>query len=77
MIANTQFDEEQHICNLVDEIIKLTKLVDPNLVHTETYLDLIREKAKYIKRKAQKMENRLKEYKIGIEELGFKRIRSK
>ena len=73
MIANTQFDENQHICNLVDEIVILTKNAQP--MNLENYLYLIREKAKCIKRKAQKMENRLKEYKVGIEELGFKRIK--
>lgn len=60
MIANTQFDEEQYICDLVNEIVFLTKNAQIDL---ENRLYLIREKAKCIKRKAQKWKTDLKNIK--------------
>lgn len=76
---STDLDNINFICCLVKEI---TELVDECPVSDIPYsvvekLDLIRSKACTIRYKAQKMENRLKEYKTTIESLGFKRVKPK
>ena len=81
---NTDLDSINHICSLVEEIQEL--LIEIENMVLEDDIDkagirrrknLIRSKASTIKSKAQKMENRLKDYRVTIESLGFKRIRTK
>ena len=68
---DTDLDSINNICSLVKEIVELTE----NLDSDEIYKNLIKDKALTIKDKATRMEERLKTYKKGIEELGFKRIK--
>lgn len=76
---NTDLDDINNICSLVSEILQLTMDIDS---HTTSFkiakdCDLINRKAMTIKGKAQRMENRLKDYKTAIESLGFKRVKQK
>lgn len=67
------------ICSLVGEIMQLSLDIHSRTSNgkIENACTLIAKKAYTIKEKAQKMENRLKEYKTTIESLGFKRVRDK
>ena len=76
---NTELDDINNICSLVGEILELALDIRSRsgneVIIKDT--DLIGSKAYTIKKKAQRMENRLKEYKVTIESLGFKRVKSK
>ena len=76
---NTDLDNINNICSLVKEIVELVNESPVSEVPNSIIdnLDLIRSKALTIRRKAQAMENRLKEYKTAIEGLGFKRERKR
>lgn len=76
---NTDLDDINNICSLVGEILQLTLDIDANTENKKIERDctLINKKAMTIKDKAQRMENRLKDYKTAIESLGFKRVKQK
>ena len=76
---DTELDSINNICSLVGEIMQLSLDINSrtNNEKIENACTLITKKAYTIKEKAQKMENRLKEYKTTIESLGFKRDRRK
>ena len=83
---NTDLDEINNICSLVKEIIELASELEydfPEASFREFHKavfknsELIVAKANTIRNKAQKMENRLKDYKTTIESLGFKRVKPK
>ena len=76
---DTELDSINNICSLVGEIMQLSLDINSRTGNEKIEKDcaLITRKAYTIKEKAQKMENRLKEYKTTIESLGFKRIKDK
>ena len=76
---NTELDEINHICSLVGEILELSLDIYSRTSNEQINkdCDLIVKKATTIKSKAQRMENRLREYRVGIEGLGFKRVRDR
>lgn len=71
MISNTDLDKENYVCILCKEVVALTQSKEI----TKETMKLIRSKVKTIRKKAQKMENRLMAYKNAIESLGFERIK--
>ena len=71
MLDNTKFDKENYVCILCKEIVALTQ----SKTVTKEIMKLIRSKVKTIRKKAQKMENRLIDYRNAIEGLGFKRTK--
>ena len=71
MVDNTKFDEENYVCILCKEIVALTQ----SKIVTKETMKLIRSKVKTIRKKAQKMENRLIDYRNAIEGLGFTRTK--
>ena len=75
---NTELDDINNICSLVGEILELQLDITSRTNNSTINKDcgLITKKAITIKNKAQRMENRLKEYKIAIESLGFKRVKN-
>ena len=76
---NTDLDNINNICSLVKEILELTTDIRSRTGNEKitNCTELITSKALTIRRKAQAMENRLKEYKTAIEGLGFKRERKR
>ena len=76
---DTELDSINNICSLVGEIMQLSLDINSrtNNEKIENACTLISKKAYTIKEKAQKMENRLEEYKTTIESLGFKRVKDK
>ena len=76
---NTDLDDINNICSLVKEILELTTDIRSRTGNEKitNCTELITSKALTIRRKAQAMENRLKEYKTAIEGLGFKRERKR
>lgn len=76
---DTELDSINNICSLVGEIMQLSLDINSRTGNKKIEKDcaLITKKAYTIKEKAQKMENRLKEYKTTIESLGFKRVKPK
>lgn len=76
---DTELDSINNICSLVGEIMQLSLDINSRTGNEKIEKDctLITRKAYTIKEKAQKMENRLKEYKTTIESLGFKRVKLK
>ena len=76
---NTNLDDINNICSLVGEVLELSLDIQSRTSNEQIIrdCDLINKKVYTIKKKAQRMENRLKEYKITIESLGFKRVRDK
>jgi len=76
---NTELDSINNICSLVGEILQLTLDIDASTENKKIERDcaLINKKAMTIKSKAQRMENRLRNYKAAIESLGFKRVKQK
>lgn len=76
---DTELDSINNICSLVGEIMQLSLDIHSRTGNEKIEKDctLIARKAYTIKEKAQKMENRLKEYKTTIESLGFKRVKDK
>ena len=81
---DTDLDSINNICSLVAEIVELadeigkeTHKVTLKRENIKKYEELIKSKALTIKDKANRMEERLKLYKKGIEELGFKRVKRK
>lgn len=81
---DTDLDSINNICTLISEIVELSKDIE-NETHKvalkreniKKYKDLIESKALIVKDKATHMEERLKTYKKGIENLGFKRTKKK
>lgn len=85
-IHNTELDSINNICSLVKEIIELASELEydyPEASYKEftkvvfKNADLIVAKANTIRNKAQRMEDRLRDYKTTIESLGFKRVKPK
>lgn len=76
---NTDLDDINNICSLVGEILQLSLDIESTTGNKKIERDcsLINKKAMTIKDKAQRMENRLKDYKTAIEDLGFKRVKQK
>jgi len=76
---DTELDEINHICSLVGEILELSLDIYSRTSSEQINkdCDLIAKKATTIKSKAQRMENRLREYRVAIEGLGFKRVKDK
>lgn len=81
---DTDLDNINNICSLVEEIVQLTEDIGLDLrlkQLDECFIDkcrnFIKDKALTIKSKATRMEERLKIYKKGIESMGFKRVRRK
>lgn len=76
---DTDLDEINHICSLVGEILELGTDIFEQTTNKQILerVNLISSKASIIKNKAQRMENRLREYKVAIEGLGFKRVKDK
>lgn len=76
---NTDLDDINNICSLVGEILQLSLDIESNTGNKKIERDcnLINKKAMTIKNKAQRTENRLKDYKTVIESLGFKRVKQK
>lgn len=81
---DTDLDSINNICSLVAEIVELSDEVSKEAGKDEIdgyYIkrlqNFIKSKALTIKDKANRMEERLKLYKKGIEELGFKRVKRK
>lgn len=76
---DTELDEINHICSLVGEILELGLDVFQQTTNEKilTDINLISSKASTIKNKAQRMENRLREYRVAIEGLGFKRVKDR
>lgn len=79
---DTDLDSINNICTLISEITELTDEIGREAGKDEIegyYIirlkDFIKSKALTIKDKATRMEERLKVYKKGIENLGFKRVR--
>lgn len=79
---NTDLDSINNICSLVAEIVELTEEIEREThkvalkrENIKKCKDLVKSKVLTIKDKATRMEERLKTYKKGIEELGFKRVR--
>lgn len=79
---DTDLDSINNICSLVAEIVELTEDIDKEThkvalkrENIKKCKDLIKVKALTIKDKATRMEERLKVYKKGIENLGFKRVK--
>jgi hypothetical protein len=77
-------DSINNICSLVEEIIELADEVSKEASKDEidgSYIkrlqNFIKSKALTIKDKANRMEERLKLYRKGIEELGFKRVKKR
>lgn len=76
---NTDLDDINNICSLVGEILQLTLDIDASTENKKIERDctLINKKAMTIKDKAQRMENRLRDYRSAITSLGFTRVRQK
>lgn len=76
---NTDLDSINNICSLVGEILQLSLDIHSRTENEQIIKDceLIVRKATTIKTKAQKMEDRLHQYRGAIEDLGFKRVREK
>ena len=81
---DTDLDGINNICSLVAEIVELADEMgkEANKDEIDGYYiirlkDFVKSKALTIKDKANRMEERLKLYKKGIEELGFKRVKKR
>lgn len=76
-VFNTDVDDINNICSLVGEILQLSSDINASTTNEkiERNCSLINSKAITIKKKAQRMEDRLTQYKTTIESLGFKRVR--
>ena len=81
---DTELDSINNICSLVAEIVELSDEISKEAGKDEIdgyYIkrlqNFIKSKALTIKGKANRMEERLKLYKKGIEELGFKRVKKR
>lgn len=79
---DTDLDSINNICSLVAEIVELTEEIEKEnhkvtlkRENIKKCKDLVKSKALTIKDKATRMEERLKVYKKGIENLGFKRVK--
>ena len=75
-ISDTELDAINNICTLSEEVIAIAFEISHDSKYSKE-MDLIRSKVFTIKNKAQRMENRLREYKAAIESLGFKRVKAK
>lgn len=79
---NTELDSINNICTLISEIVELAGEIGKEAGKDEIdgyYIirlkEFIKNKALTVKDKATRMEERLKTYKKGIEDLGFRRVK--